>query len=109
MNMNDKKTPDTLKDALWSKDYVYRLFKRKYDMCTQQAHQTKNFDEKKWPFFAIFDNFQDNLSFFCFTCLPLLQCFENEKKAKNEASSTKNIFCYSKQNTYITTFSKMLE
>ena len=32
-------------------------FMRDKVMCTQQAHQTKNFDGKKWQFFVIFDNF----------------------------------------------------
>ena len=78
-------------------------------MCTQQAHQTKNFDGKKWQFFVIFDNFLKKVSCYRKSCLPLLQWFENEKKAKNVASSTKNICFSSKENTYITTFNKMLK
>ena len=61
---------------------------------------------------AIFRNFwqiSENSSFHKKSCLPLLQCFENEKKAKNVASSTKNIFFSSKKETYITTFSKMVK
>ena len=50
MNMQDRKTPDTSKDAQWSKDIVKSLFKHKYGMCTQQAHQTKKFDGKNGHF-----------------------------------------------------------
>ena len=85
-------TSDTSKCQERSKDCVNMYFMRNKGMCTQQAHQTKNFDGKKWQFFVIFDNFLKKVSCYRKSCLPLLQCFENEKKAKNVASSTKNIF-----------------
>ena len=52
--MRDKKTPDTLKDAQRSKDYVYKVFKQKYGICTQQAHIQKKIWSKKSPFFPFF-------------------------------------------------------
>ena len=54
MSMGGRKTPDTLKDAQRSKDYVYKVFKQKYGICTQQAHIHKTFWSKKWSFFPFF-------------------------------------------------------
>ena len=55
--MRDRKTPDTLKYAQRSKDYVYKVFKQKYGICTQQAHFEKKFWSKKrlfWTFLEVF-------------------------------------------------------
>ena len=54
MSMGGRKTPDTLKDAQRSKDYVYKVFKQKYGICTQLAHIQKNIGQKKWSFFPFF-------------------------------------------------------
>ena len=48
--MGGRKTPDTLQDAQRSKDYVYKVFKQKYGICTQQAHIQKKFGQKNGHF-----------------------------------------------------------
>ena len=54
--MRDKKTHDTLKDAQRSKDDVYKVFKQKYGICTQQAHFEKKIGQKN-VFFGRFWRF----------------------------------------------------
>ena len=44
VNMRDRKTPDTLKDAQRSKDYVYKVFKQKYGI--RYAHNRHTFKKK---------------------------------------------------------------
>ncbi len=49
IDFHDDKTShvSTLKDAQRSNDNIYKLFVRKYGMCTQQAHKTKTFCRNK--------------------------------------------------------------
>ena len=62
--MRARKTPDTSKDAQRSKDYVYKVFKQKYGICTQQAHIQKKHLVKKMVIFGNFFLFLRKSVFF---------------------------------------------